>query len=76
MAIMGLNIPTDIPWEQTYVTQDMMAAAACEPHHPPKWLSSIAVARYVPADEYQVYEGRKVTNLKVTCTITWISRRS
>ncbi len=70
MAIMGLNLPTDIPWEQICVTQDMMAADACEPHHPPKWRSSIAVARYIPDEEYQAYPNRKITYLKVTCTIT------
>lgn len=70
MAIMGLNLPTDIPWKQTCVTQDMMASEACEPRHPPKWQSSIAVSQYVPEEEYQVYPGRKVTYVKVTCTIT------
>jgi hypothetical protein len=70
MAIIGLNLPTDIPWERIYVTNDMMAAQACESQHPPKWQSSIAVSRYVPEDEYQVYPGRKITYLRVTCTIT------
>ncbi len=75
MAIMGLNLPTDIPWERVCVTEDMMAGAACELHHPPKWQSSIAVSRYVPDDEYQVYEGRKITYLKVTCSITGFQPR-
>jgi hypothetical protein len=70
MAIMGLNLPTDVPWEQLCVTEDMMAAEACEIHHPPKWRSSIAVARYVPDVDYQVYPGRKVSYLKVTCTVS------
>ena len=67
---MGLDLPTDIPWDQTCATEDMVAAAACEPDHPPMWRSSIAVANYVPGDEYQVYAGRRITYLKVTCTIT------
>src|ERR1700722_1078813 len=70
MAIMGLNLPTDVPWEQLCVTEDMMAAEACETPHPPKWRSSIAVARYVPDVDYQVYPGRKVSYLKVTCTVS------
>lgn len=70
MAIMGLNLPTDIPWEQICVTSDMMARDACEKEHPPKWQSSIAVSRYVPDEEYQVYPERRVTYLKVTCSIT------
>jgi hypothetical protein len=69
MAVIGLNLPTDIPWEQVCVTQDMMAKAACETHHPPKWQSSIAVSKYAPEEEYQVYEGRKITYLKVTCSL-------
>jgi hypothetical protein len=69
-SVIGLNLPTDVPWEQFCVTSDMMADAACELCHPPKGQSSIAVAKYVPEEEYQVYPGRKITYLKVTCTIT------
>src|SRR5579859_6523897 len=75
MAIIGLNLPTDIPWEQVCVTQDMMAIAACEAHHPPKWQTSIAISQYVPEEEYQVYTGRKITYLKVTCSITGFQPR-
>lgn len=70
MAIIGLNLPTDVPWERTCVTQDMMAHSACELQHPPKWQSSIAVSQYVPQPEYQVYPSRKITYLKITCSIT------
>ena len=70
MAIMGLNLPTDVPWEQVCVTNDMMANQACELHHPPKWQSSIAVSKYVPDEDYQVYPERTVTYLKVTCSLT------
>lgn len=75
MAIVGLNLPTDIPWERMCVNLDMMALAACELHHPPKWQSSIAVSQYVPQDEYQIYNGRQITYLKVTCTITGFQPR-
>jgi hypothetical protein len=70
MAILGLNLPTDIPWQQVCVTEDMMATEACEVRHPPKWQSSIAISKYVPEEEYQVYPGRQITYLKVTCSIT------
>jgi hypothetical protein len=69
MSVLGLNLPTDIPWEQMCVTEDMMAPVACEVAHPPKWRSSAAVARYVPEDAYQIYPGRRITYLKVTCSL-------
>ena len=36
----------------------------------PLWQSSIALFRYVPPDEYQVYPGRRILFYKLTCTIT------
>lgn len=75
MAILGLNLPTDIAWKLSCVSKDMMAIAACTTHLPPKWQSSIAISQYVPEEEYQVYPGRKITYLKVTCSITGFQPR-
>jgi hypothetical protein len=58
MAVIGLNLPTDIRWERICVTEDMMAKDACSVSTPPKWHTSIAVYRYVPGTDYQVYPGR------------------
>lgn len=66
----NLSLPTDIPWEKICGTLDMMDRVVCDTELPPKWQSSIAVFRYVPADEYQLYPAYKITYLKVAITIT------
>jgi hypothetical protein len=70
MGIMGLNLPTDIKWERFCVTQDMMAKGTCENDHPSNFSSSMALFKYEPEDEYQLYPGRKIVYLKLVCTIT------
>jgi hypothetical protein len=50
-----LGLPTDIPWTRICVTEDMMDRVVCDDRLPPKWQSSIAVYRYVPDEEYQLY---------------------
>jgi hypothetical protein len=37
MALIGLNLPTDITWERLCITSDMMDWEACDLHTPPKW---------------------------------------
>ncbi len=70
MAVIGLNLPTDIRWERICVTEDMMAQYACSKSAPPKWNTSIAVYRYLPEADYQVYPGRRILYFKVVCTIS------
>lgn len=70
MTIAGLNLPLQVPWERMCVSQDMLESDVCSEDHLPKWRSSIAVWRYVPEEEYQIYTGRKIVYLKVTATIT------
>ena len=70
MAIMGIAIPNDIRWQRICYTEDMADPAPCDDAVPPKWQTSIAVFRYVPEAEYQVTEGRRLSYLKVTCTIS------
>src|SRR6478735_1464952 len=69
MAAASLSLPVDIPWERICVTADMMDPDPCDNDRPAKWNSSIAVFKYVPDDDYQIYPGRKLTYIKVTCTI-------
>src|SRR6476659_941900 len=69
MAATSLSLPVDIPWERICVSEDMIDPRVCDTDRPAKWQSSIAVFKYVPDDDYQVYSGRKITYLKVTCTI-------
>jgi hypothetical protein len=65
-----LNLPTDIPWERVCVSKDMMDERACDDVRPKKWSSSLAIYKYQPAEEYQLYPGRSITYLKVAATIT------
>jgi hypothetical protein len=70
MSVTSLSLPVDIPWERWCVSEDMMDRNACDSDRPAKWNSSIVVFRYVPTEEYQTYPGRRLTYLKVVCTIT------
>jgi hypothetical protein len=66
----SFNLPTDIPWKKICTTNDMMDRVVCDVELPPKWQSSIAMFKYVPADEYQLYPDYKITYLKATVTVT------
>jgi hypothetical protein len=70
MSIMALNLPTDIRWERVCVSEDMIDPEACDSDTPPKWQTSMALYRYVPEDEYQVYGGRRIIYYKLLATIT------
>ncbi|HKZ07681.1 MAG TPA: hypothetical protein VJU81_19595 [Methylomirabilota bacterium] len=71
MAITGLNLPIDIPWERVCVARDMVdPGRGVADETPPLWQSSVALFRYVPPDEYQVYPGRRILYYKLTCSIT------
>lgn len=70
MSNFKLNLPTDIPWKRICVTEDMIDRVVCDANLPPKWHSSLAVFKYVPEDEFQLYPDYKITYLKVTATIT------
>ncbi|WP_413452547.1 hypothetical protein AA0Y32_10210 [Georgenia phoenicis] len=65
-----LGLPIDIPWSRVCVTEDMVDRAVCDRSLPPKWHSSIAVFKFRPEDEYQLYPDYDITYLKVSCTIT------
>ena len=71
MAITGLNLPIDIPWERVCVARDMVDPGRGVPAEtPPLWQSSMALFRYVPPDEYQVYPGTTAS------AVAWPSGRS
>jgi hypothetical protein len=65
-----LNLPTDIPWERICVTEDMIDPTMCDDRLPAKWQTSMAVFKYEPEEEFQLYPKYKITYLKVTATIT------
>jgi hypothetical protein len=65
-----LNLPTDIPWTRVCVTEDMVDRNICDGRAPAKWNSSLAVFKYRPQDEDQIYDAYTITYLRVTATIT------
>ncbi len=65
-----LNLPTDIPWKRICVTEDMIDTRVCDKRLPAKWQTSLAVFKYKPEDEFQMFPDYDITYLKVTATIT------
>lgn len=65
-----MSLLVDIPWVRWCVSDDTIDKVVCDSERPAKWQSSIAVFRYVPTDDYQIYEDRRITFLKVVCTIS------
>ncbi|MCC5930578.1 MAG: hypothetical protein JJU28_15130 [Cyclobacteriaceae bacterium] len=70
MSNFKLNLPTDIPWERICVTEDMIDPVVCDRRLPAKWQTSMAVFKFKPEDEYQLFPNYDITYLKVTATIT------
>lgn len=70
MSNFKLALPTDIPWERICVTEDMIDRVVCDDRLPAKWQTSMAVFKYRPDDEYQMYPKYTITYLKITATIT------
>lgn len=70
MSNFKLNLPTDIPWERICVTEDMIDPKLCDERFPAKWQTSLAVFKYRPEEENQLYPKYTITYLKVTATIT------
>jgi hypothetical protein len=64
-----LSLPTDVPWRRICVSDDMMDPISCDDDRPPRWHSSLAAFRYDPADEYQPYEDKVISYVKVVVTI-------
>jgi hypothetical protein len=70
LAINEMSLPADIPWKRMGVSADMMDPKYNDLQFPPKWNSSIAVFYHEPADVPPEYCNRKITYLKICCTIT------
>jgi hypothetical protein len=70
MSNFKLSLPTDIPWERICVTEDMIDPRICDDRFPAKWQTSLAVFKYVPEEENQIYPRYRITYLKVTATLT------
>jgi hypothetical protein len=71
MATAALNLPVDIPWDRVCVTEDMIDPGKGQPSQTPAlWQSSMALYRYVPPEEYQLYPGRRLLYYKLAVSIS------
>lgn len=70
MAITEMSLPIDIPWKRMGVSKDMIDPSGGNLSFPQKWRSSIAVFYHEPAELPPDYCNRKITYLKIVCTIT------
>lgn len=52
------------------MTEDMIDKVVCDKRLPAKWQTSLAVFKYKPEDEYQLFPQYNIAYLKVTATIT------
>lgn len=69
MSEFRLGLPTDIPWKRVCVSSDMLDPIPCDSERPDRWKSSLAIFRYDPAEDYQPYDDRLVSYLKVVVTV-------
>ena len=51
-------------------TEDMIDREICDGRRPAKWQTSMAVFKFVPEDDDQLFPAYKITYLKVTATVT------
>jgi hypothetical protein len=70
MSGINLSLPVDIPWKLLATSQDMMDVTLGGATFPPKWRSSVAIFTYDPEPEPGDTSDRRVTYVKVACTIT------
>lgn len=70
MPYQDLALPADIPWKRLASSSDMMDLTHGDRKFPPKWRSSVSVFYHEPEDLPETYCDRKVTYLKVVCSIT------
>lgn len=70
MAYTEMYLPIDIPWKRMGASEDMIDEEVGDLKFPEKWRSSIAAFYHEPQDLPPEYCNRKITYLKVICTIT------
>jgi hypothetical protein len=70
MGYSELAIPTDIPWKRLAVSSDMLDSKYGDLYFPRKWDTSIAAFYHEPIETDPAYCNRRITYLKILCTIT------
>lgn len=70
MAYQDLALPIDIPWKRLAASSDMIDEQYGDRKFPPKWKSSLSIFYHEPDDLPETYCDRKITYLKIVCSIT------
>lgn len=70
MGFSELSLPIDIPWKRLAVSGDMLDNQYDDGRFPAKWRSSIAAFYHEPRELNPAYCNRRITYLKIVCTIT------
>lgn len=72
MQLSELTMPLDIPWKRAGVSADMIDEVGADRDFPEKWRSSMAFFSHEPDPDSlpSEYCDRRITYLKVACTIT------
>ncbi|WP_129647652.1 hypothetical protein [Peristeroidobacter agariperforans] len=70
MGYSELSIPTDIPWKRLAVSGDMLDPRHGDLRFPRKWDTSIAAFYHEPPETDPAYCQRRLTYIKIVCTIT------
>jgi hypothetical protein len=70
MGSPAFNVPIDIPWKRLAASSDMIDMTYGDAAFPPKWRSSVAIFYHEPDDLPPSYCDRRITYLKISCTIT------
>lgn len=69
MGYNELSLPVDIPWKRLGVSGDMLDPQFGNLRFPPKWKTSIAVFYHEPLETDPAYCHRRITYLKIVCTL-------
>ncbi len=65
-----MSLPIDIPWKRMAVAEDMIDQEGGNLQFPQQWNSSIAVFYHEPTELPPEYCDRKITYLKIVCTLS------
>ena len=65
-----MSYPSNIPWAHLCSSEDMIVKGINETALDIEWKSSIAIFKFEPSGQEQIYDGMTVTYLKVAITLT------
>lgn len=70
MSFTEMSLPLDVPWKRMGVSSQMIDLVSGDLEFPQQWNSSVAVFYHEPTELPPEYCNRKVTYLKIVCTLS------